>query len=70
MDRYVPPFLGRRRGWMLLAQLALILGIGAMGFSDPAAKPAMIAALALMIAFSSASQDILIDAYNTELLDT
>ena len=68
MDRYVPPFLGRRRGWMLLAQLALMAVIGALGVSNPKSHPAAIAALACVVAFASASQDIVVDAYNTEIL--
>ena len=35
MDRFVPPFLGRRRGWMLVTQAALALAVGAMAFSEP-----------------------------------
>ena len=35
MDRYVPPFLGRRRGWLVITQVALVLAIGAMSFHDP-----------------------------------
>ena len=38
LDRYVPPFLGRRRGWMLVAQIGLIIGIAAMGLLDPGEK--------------------------------
>lgn len=68
MDRYVPPFLGRRRGWMLVSQLALILAIAATGFSRPASKPMIVAALVLAVAFFSATQDVAVDAYNTELL--
>ena len=68
MDRYVPPFLGRRRGWMLITQLALIGAITAMGFCNPASRPVMVAFLAVGLAFFSASQDIVLDAYRTELL--
>jgi PAT family beta-lactamase induction signal transducer AmpG len=68
MDRYVPPFLGRRRGWMLIAQAALLVSIGAIGFWNPASHPTAIAGVALLISFFSASQDISVDAYNTELL--
>ena len=68
MDRFVPPFLGRRRGWILVSQLALALTISAMAFSNPATSPAMMAALALMVAFFSSSQDIVVDAYRTEIL--
>lgn len=68
LDRYVPPFLGRRRGWMLLAQLALVLGIVAMGTASPDNGIWTIGALALWVAFASASQDIVVDAYRTDLL--
>jgi PAT family beta-lactamase induction signal transducer AmpG len=69
MDRYVPPFLGRRRGWIIITQLALIVAISATGFFHPASMPVMIAFMAVAIAFFSASQDIVLDAYRTELLD-
>jgi MFS transporter, PAT family, beta-lactamase induction signal transducer AmpG len=69
MDRYVPPFLGRRRGWMMVAQLALIAAIAAMAFSRPAASPASTAAIAMLIAFFSASQDIVVDAYRTDVAE-
>lgn len=68
MDRYVPPFLGRRRGWILVTQALLIVSILAMAFSDPAREPFVMAALALLVAFASASQDIVVDAYRTESL--
>jgi len=68
MDRYVPPFLGRRRGWMLLTQLALVAGIAGMGISPPNANLWLLGCLALWVAFASASQDIVIDAYRTDLL--
>jgi PAT family beta-lactamase induction signal transducer AmpG len=61
--------LGRRRGWLLLCQLALILSIAAMGMSDPAVGLWRTALLAILVAFWSASQDIVIDAYRIELLD-
>lgn len=68
MDRYVPPFLGRRRGWMLLTQLALVGGIAAMAASPSNADLWLLGCLALWVAFASASQDIVIDAYRTDLL--
>ncbi|MBI5419638.1 MAG: AmpG family muropeptide MFS transporter, partial [Deltaproteobacteria bacterium] len=68
MDRFVPPFLGRRRGWMLVTQLALAVAIAGMGFSDPAGATTLFAVLALLVAFASASQDIVVDAYRTEIL--
>jgi PAT family beta-lactamase induction signal transducer AmpG len=68
MDRYTLPFLGRRRGWILVTQLALFLTIAAMGFLDPALSIWSIAYLAAAVAFFSASQDIVLDAYRRELL--
>ncbi|MCU0839524.1 MAG: MFS transporter [Rhodospirillales bacterium] len=68
MDRYVPPFLGRRRGWIALTQLALIAAIAGMGGLNPATAPLALAALALFIALASASQDIVFDAYRTDVL--
>ncbi|MCM2321731.1 MAG: AmpG family muropeptide MFS transporter [Oligoflexia bacterium] len=69
MDRFVPPFLGRRRGWMLISQLLLVLGVIALAFSDPARFPALTATICLGVAFFSSSQDIVIDAYRTEILE-
>ncbi|MBE0612484.1 MAG: MFS transporter [Burkholderiales bacterium] len=68
MDRYVPPFLGRRRGWMLLTQLGLVAGILGMAVSSPSADLWLLGCLALWVVFASASQDIVIDAYRTDLL--
>jgi len=68
LDRYVPPFLGRRRGWMLITQLALIVTIATMGFFSPASRPLTVALWAVALAFFSASQDIVLDAYRTEYL--
>jgi PAT family beta-lactamase induction signal transducer AmpG len=68
MDRYVPPLFGRRRGWILLTQVALVLAIAVTGFSNPSKAPWLLAGLAVAIAFFSASQDIVIDAYRTEVL--
>ena len=68
MDRFTPPFLGRRRGWALIAQLALIVGICAMSATHPSLNPGRMAFLAILVAFCSASQDIVLDAYRTEVL--
>ena len=68
MDRFVPPWLGRRRGWIVITQLSLIIGISAMACSSPEKAYLLLAVLALMVAFSSASQDIVIDAYRTDVL--
>jgi PAT family beta-lactamase induction signal transducer AmpG len=68
MDRFVPPWLGRRRGWIALAQLALSALLAFMAMTDPKSAPAWLAVLALCAAFASASQDIVIDAYRTDVL--
>lgn len=68
MDRFVPPFLGRRRGWMLLTQGALVAGIVGMAAGNPRGAPLALGAVALLVAFASASQDIVIDAWRTDLL--
>jgi PAT family beta-lactamase induction signal transducer AmpG len=68
MDRWVPPFLGRRRGWMLVCQLALLVSIGVLGAFDPARSTSVIAGLAVAVAFFSASQDVVLDAYRREIL--
>lgn len=70
IDRLPPPLrFGRRRGWGLAIQLALIAATLAMGSCDPRHHLALMGALALLVAFLSASQDIVIDAYRVELLD-
>jgi len=66
-DRYIPP-LGRRRGWLLISQLALLCSIPALGLLHPALDLWAIAYLAGAVAFFSASQDIVLDAYRRELL--
>jgi PAT family beta-lactamase induction signal transducer AmpG len=72
MDRVRLPFLterfGRRRGWALLIQFLLALAILALGASDPSTDLTRVAVCALIVAFLSASQDIVIDAYRVELL--
>ena len=68
MDRYTLPFLGRRRGWMFVTQLALFVSIAALGFVKPALSIWTVAYLAAVVAFFSASQDIVLDAYRRELL--
>lgn len=68
MDRYTPPFLGRRRGWLLTTQCLLLVSIAAMGFLEPGSQLRWMAALAVVIAFCSASQDIVFDAWKTDVL--
>ena len=66
LDRYTLSFLGRRRGWLLLAQIALVLSIAVMALSNPKESPMMLVAAALLITFFSASQDVVVDAYRRE----
>jgi PAT family beta-lactamase induction signal transducer AmpG len=64
----VPPFLGRRRGWILLMQFALAGVIALMGLNPPDERLYAVAVLALLAAFLSSSQDVVIDAYRTDVL--
>ncbi|MEQ1638004.1 MAG: AmpG family muropeptide MFS transporter [Methylococcales bacterium] len=66
-DRYSPP-LGRRRGWLMLSQLALLMIIPVFGLLQPKLDLWAIATLAGVVAFFSASQDIVLDAFRRELL--
>ncbi len=68
LDRYLPPLLGRRRGWILIFQACLAVAIGVMGWSSPVKAPYMLGLLALLVAFLSASQDIVIDAYRVDVM--
>ncbi|CAH1904005.1 AmpG permease [Candidatus Nitrotoga sp. HW29] len=68
LDRYVLPVLGRRRGWMLLTQLGLLAVIASMGAFSPQSDLHTIAYIATLLAFLSATQDIVLDAYRRELL--
>ena len=67
-DHFTISRLGRRRGWLLIIQILLIASIIILGMSDPAMNPFNVAVLATLVAFSSASQDIVIDAYRRESL--
>ena len=62
-------WLGRRRGWALATQFALMAAIAAMALTDPASNPGLLAVFALLVAIASASQDIVLDAYRVEILD-
>ncbi|MFC1862497.1 AmpG family muropeptide MFS transporter [Thermodesulfobacteriota bacterium] len=66
LDRFTLPFLGRRRGWILVAQLALIFSIAGLGTTDPGKTPWVVAFAAFLVTFFSASQDIVVDAYRRE----
>ncbi len=68
MDRYTPPFLGRRRGWMIITQVALMLLMYSLSAFDPKITIWAIVGITAAIAFFSASQDITLDAYRRELL--
>jgi len=68
MDRYAPPGFDRRRSWIFVSQLFLIVVIMLMALSDPHRNLKIMGILALLIAFLSASQDIAFDAYRTDLL--
>ena len=61
--------LGRRRGWAVASQLALMAAIVSLGLVDPVQQPWTVAALAVVVAFLSATQDIVIDAFRVEILD-
>lgn len=67
LDRFCPPFLGRRRGWLIITQVGLMLSIAAMAFGNPATHPWALGLLALVVALLSATQDIAFDAYRTEV---
>ncbi len=68
LERYSVPLLGRRRGWMLLTQILLLLSISTLGFFQPTDALLLITVTAVAIAIFSATQDIVLDAYRRELL--
>jgi PAT family beta-lactamase induction signal transducer AmpG len=73
IDRMPAPWLtekmGQRRSWLLIAQFAVMAAILGMAWTDPASSPVMIAIFAVMLGFSSATQDIVIDAFRIEIAD-
>ena len=68
MDRFDLPWLGRRRGWLVFTQLALALALLLLSGTSPSQATRAFALLAVLVAFISASQDVVIDAYRTDLL--
>lgn len=68
VDRYAPPFLGRRRGWIALSQVGLIGAILLLSLTHPAHSLPMVALAATVVALLSATQDIVIDAWRTDTL--
>ena len=68
MDRFEPPWLGRRRGWLVLTQAGLALTLFAMSSLSPSRQPLLFAQWAVLLAFISASQDVVVDAYRADVL--
>lgn len=68
LDRFRPPFLGRKRGWVLVWQVILAGSVGLLAAHASSPQAGAVAALTMLIAFASASQDIAIDAYAVESL--
>jgi PAT family beta-lactamase induction signal transducer AmpG len=72
VDRFSPPFLGGRRGWLFLTQIGLVIAIASMALQTPSQNTQVLMILAIIsfvIAFLSATQDIVGDAYRTEILN-
>jgi len=65
-DRFTLPVLGRRRGWLLVTQLLLMLALVGLGMTDPVQRPWLVAVAAFFVTLFSASQDIVVDAYRRE----
>lgn len=68
LDRWAPPFWGRRRGWIAIIQLILCAAIASMALANPQTSTSLLITIAFLVAFLSASQDIAIDAYRTDVL--
>ena len=68
LDRFTPPLLGRRRGWLIVAQVLLAAAIAAIAFCEPSASLWPVSVAAVLVAFFSASQDIVADAYRADVL--
>jgi len=68
LDRYALPVLGRRRGWMLATQVGLLVSVAAFGLLSPQADLGWVVLFSVAVAFLSATQDIVLDAYRRELL--
>ncbi|MBI5211213.1 MAG: AmpG family muropeptide MFS transporter [Elusimicrobia bacterium] len=70
LDRYAPPFLGRRRGWIALAQVGIAAALFLMSLCGPTRGIQGLAVFAILVAFLSASQDIAVDAYRADVLES
>ena len=66
LDRFTLPLFGRRRGWLLIFQIGLMVSAFSLGTTNPGQNPTIVAFFALIVAFFSASQDTVIDAYRRE----
>ena len=69
MDRFWPPLLGRKRGWVLVTQLVLAGAVGALAWRATEPSIAFVAVMMFLISFAAASQDIAYDAYAVEVLE-
>lgn len=69
MDRFELPWLGRRRGWLVLTQIMLALALFGMASISPIESMRVFALVAVLVAFVSASQDVVVDAYRTDVLE-
>lgn len=70
MDRFAPLTSDRRRGWIVLTQVGLVLGLVTIAYLKPDIHPWWLASVAFAVAFISASQDVAIDAYRVDILDS
>ena len=68
LDRYKLPFLSRRKGWMLVFQVSIVFSILGLSYTNPKTDLFMVSLWAFLIAFFSASQDIVLDAFRREIL--
>ncbi|MBN1971570.1 MAG: AmpG family muropeptide MFS transporter [Candidatus Delongbacteria bacterium] len=68
-DRFTLPFLGRRKGWLFVSQILLMISIISLGFTQPQISPLIVSIAAFFVTFFSASQDIVVDAYRREDLN-
>lgn len=68
MDRFEPPFFGRRRGWLVLSQIAIAVTLFFLSKISPSQQTETFALVAVLVAFLSASQDVVVDAYRTDVL--
>ena len=68
VDRLVPPLLGRRRGWLLIMQMVIIVGLVVMSGIDVNGNRAILVAAALLVAFASATQDLVVNGYTCDAL--